>query len=76
MQKNLRKIIVFNSIFDFLDNNSFLSANQSGFRPSDLYESQLLSICHDIYASFDCCPTLEVRDVFLDISKAFDKVWQ
>ena len=27
--------LVFNSIFDFLDNNSLLSANQSGFRPSE-----------------------------------------
>ena len=67
--------LVFNSIFDFLDNNSLLSANQSGFRPSDSCESQLLSICHEIYASFDCYPTLEVRGVFLDISKAFDRVW-
>ena len=24
---------------------------------------------------FDCNPTLEVRSVFLDISKAFEKVW-
>ena len=53
--------LVFNSIFDFLDNNSLLSANQSDFRPSDSCESQLLSICHEIYASFDCYPTLEVR---------------
>ena len=30
---------------------------------------------HDIYASFDQIPTLEVRANFLDISKAFDKVW-
>ena len=49
--------------------------NQSGFRPSDSCEYQLLSIVHDIYASFDCCPSLEVRGVFLDISKAFDRVW-
>ena len=34
--------LVFNSIFDFLDNNSLLSANQSGFRSSDSCESQLL----------------------------------
>ena len=67
--------LVFNSIFDFLDNNSLLSANKSGFRPSDSCESQLLSIYHEIYASFDCYPTLEVRGVFLDISKAFDRVW-
>ena len=28
-----------------------------------------------IHYSFDACPTLEVRAVFMDISKAFDKVW-
>ena len=67
--------LVFNSVFDFLDNKSLLSANQSGFRPSESYESELLSICHEIYASFDCYPTLEVRGVFLDISKAFGRVW-
>ena len=49
--------------------------NQSGFRPSDLCEYQLLSIVHDIYASFDCNPPRDVRGVFLDISKAFDRVW-
>ena len=54
--------------------DSLLSANQSVFRPSDSCESQLLSICHEIYASFDCYPTLEVMGVFLDISKAFDRV--
>ena len=64
-----------NSIFDFLDNNSLLGANQSGFRPSDSCESQLLSIGHEIYASFDYYPTLKVRGVFLDISKAFERVW-
>ena len=32
-----------------------------------------MSITHDIYKSFDC--GYEVRGVFLDISKAFDKVW-
>ena len=30
-------------------------------------------ITHEIYQSFD--DNLEVRDIFLDISKAFDKVW-
>ena len=32
-----------------------------------------MSITHDIYKSFDC--GYEFRGVFLDISKAFDKVW-
>ena len=36
---------------------------------------QLISITHEIYASFDANPSLEVRGVFLDISKAFDRVW-
>ena len=39
------------------------------------HQSQLLSIVHDIYASFDQSATLEVRANFLDILKAFDKVW-
>ena len=30
---------------------------------------------HDIYSSFDCCTSLEVRGIFLDISKAFDMVF-
>ena len=48
---------------------------QSRFRSSDSCQSQLLSIIHDIYASFDQSSTLEVRANFLDISKVFDKVW-
>ena len=35
----------------------------------------MLSTIHDINSSFDCDPTIDVSGVFLDISKAFDKVW-
>ena len=35
----------------------------------------MLAITHIIYSNFDACPSLETRGVFLDISKAFDKVW-
>ena len=52
-----------------------LSEHQSGFRPNDSCTNQLLSIVHDIYTTFDADPTLEVQGVFLDMSKAFDKVW-
>ena len=52
-----------------------LNPNQSGFRPSDSCINQLLAITHEIFEAFDCKPSLEVRSVFLDISKAFDKVW-
>ena len=52
-----------------------LNPNQSGFRQSDSCINQLLAITHEIFEAFNCNPTLEVRSVFLDISKAFDKVW-
>ena len=35
----------------------------------------LLNIAHEINPSFDCDPILDVCKVFLDISKAFKKVW-
>ena len=52
-----------------------LNPDQSGFRPSDSCVNQLIAITHEISEAFDCNPSLEVRSVFLDISKAFDKVW-
>ena len=55
--------------------HNLLSEKQSGFRPNDSCIYQLLSITHEIFSAFDCSPSLEVRSVFLDISKAFDKVW-
>ena len=53
--------------------NDLLSSNQSGFRLGDSCINQLFSITNEMYQSFD--NDLEVRGVFLDISKAFDKVW-
>ena len=52
-----------------------INPNQSGFRPSDSCINQFLAITHKIFETFDCNPPLEVRSVFLYISKAFDKVW-
>ena len=43
--------------------------------PGDSCIHQLISITHEIYASFDANPSLEVRSVISDISKAFDRVW-
>ena len=50
-----------------------ISQHQSGFKPGDSCINQLLSIIREIYQSFD--EGFDVRSVFLDISKAFDKVW-
>ena len=43
--------------------------------PRDLCTVQLLSIVHEIQTTSDSNPTVDVRSVFLDISKTFDKVW-
>ena len=61
-----------NEIFNYLSVNKLISKNQSGFQLSDSCINRLLSITHKIFTCFDT--GLEVRRVFLDISKAFDKV--
>ena len=55
--------------------NNLLDPNQSGFTPGDSCIHQLISITHEIYASFDSNLSLEVRGVFLGISRSFDRVW-
>ena len=69
--KIFERLLYDRMIESFTENN--ISKNQSGFRPHVSCINQLLSITHEIYQSFD--DNLEVRAVFLDISKAFDKVW-
>ena len=69
------ELLIFNSLFNYFIENNLLSPHQSGFIPGDSCVQQLISITHEIYNAFDCNPSLEVRGVFLDISKAFDKVW-
>ena len=65
--------LISNETFSFFLVNNLLAPKQSGFKPSDSCINQLLSISHKIYSSSD--DEFEVRSVFLDISKAFDKVW-
>ena len=67
------ELLICNKMFTFFTENNLISPNQSGFRPGDSCVNQLLAITHEIYKSFD--EGFEVRGVFLDISKAFDKVW-
>ena len=43
--------------------------------PGDSCISQLLSIVYEIQSSFDHKPPTDFRVIFLDILKAFDKVW-
>ena len=65
--------ILYNKMYEFFTENNLISPNQSDFEPGDSCINQLLSITHEIYKPFD--DGLEVRGIFLDISKAFDKVW-
>ena len=51
----------------------YLKINQV-LSQADSCINQLLSITHDIYELFD--DGWEVKGVFLDISKAFDKLWR
>ena len=59
-------------MFEFFIENNLISKSQSGFRPGGSCINQLLSFTHEICQSFD--DSLEVTAVFLDTSKAFDKV--
>ena len=67
--------IIFKNIYNHLVTNNLISNNQSGFRPGDSCTNQLLSLIHEIHKAFDDKNCLEVRSVYLDMSKAFDKVW-
>ena len=67
--------VIYKNLFDYFHHNKFLSEHQSGFRSGDSCISQLIAITHELYKSFDGTPSLDTRGVFLDISKAFDKVW-
>ena len=65
--------IVHKHVFNFCRDKSIISTLQSGFVPGDSTVNQLT----DIYNTF--CKALnegkEVRAIFCDISKAFDRVW-
>ena len=60
-------------MFNFFSKNNLLSPNQSGFSQEDSFINQFLSINHEILSAFDM--GLEVREIYFDISKAFDYVW-
>ena len=67
--------LIFNSLFKYIDENELLNPNQSGFPPFDSCVNELPSINHDIFSNFNGDPPKDIGSVFLDISKAFDKIW-
>ena len=62
--------VIYNSLFNYFQSNRLFTPSQSGFLPGDSCITQLLSI-HEIQTALDENPTVDVRGVFLDISKAF-----
>ena len=64
--------VSFNEIIKFFIENDLTLSNQSGFKPGDSCVNQLVFARYDIYKSFD--ELHEIRGVFFNISKAFDKV--
>ena len=67
--------IIFNNLSNHLTRYNLITKNQSGFRPGDSTTNQLIDLVNEIHHAFDSPTSLEIRAIFLDISKAFDKVW-
>ena len=71
---NFFEKLIFDCIYNFLDQNCLLNVNQSGFRPGYTGIHQLVAITH-IFTTSDVHPSLEVCGILLDLSKNFDRVW-
>ena len=56
--------LIFNSLYQFLEEHTLLSIYQSGFCSNDSCINQLLFIVHTLYKAFDAYPTLDARGFF------------
>ena len=65
---------IYKYLHNFILDNNLLSSHQSGFRKGDSTINQLLFLYNEFSRALD--EGKEVRTVFFDISKAFDRVWQ
>ena len=64
--------LVYKQVFHFLRDNLLITVYQSGFMPGDSTVNQLVQVYHLLCEALD---KKDVRIVFCDISKAFDRVW-
>ena len=64
--------LIYNEVYPYLIDNDLISSHQSEFKGGDSCINHLISIAHEIYKSFN--EGFEVHGVFLDISRAFDRV--
>jgi hypothetical protein len=65
--------IVYKSMYRFLSQNGLLTAKNSGFKERDSAICQLINIVDKIYKAIE--DDKDVCMVFLDVPKAFDRVW-
>ncbi len=65
--------VVFNVMYAFFKKHGLLTERNSGFKENDSTVNQLIHICNNIYKGLDL--SKDVCLVFLDVSKAFDKVY-
>jgi len=73
---NISKIqerIVFNRLFEHCSKKNLLTEKNSGFKPFDSTINRIIHLSHEIYNGLD--NQNDNLIVFLDISKAFDRVW-
>ena len=73
---NINKVlerIVFKHLYNHFLENDILTPLQSGFIPGDSTVNQLLFLYNAFCKALDAGK--EVRVIFCDISKAFDRVW-
>jgi hypothetical protein len=72
MEKVLKKLD-FKTLYGFCERNNLLTWKNSGFKPLDSTVNQLISIIHQIYTALETGQ--EVCIIFLDVSKAFYRVY-
>ena len=65
--------IVHNQLYAYFTSNNLLSVNQSGFIKGDSCVNRLMYLIDYIYQKLELGKQIPI--IFLDIKKAFDKVW-
>ena len=55
--------------------NNLLTNTHAGLKSTDFCVNQLTSTTHGIFSGFDSNPSLVVLGVFIELSKAFVRVW-
>ena len=65
--------LLYNSLYSYLINNKLLTPLNSGFKKGDGTINQLIYLTHNIYMGLE--DRRDVKIIFLDYSRAFDKVW-